>query len=240
MACDKMPPWMLSLNLTENGREGLRLFSEIRSQTVDKGVSVLVIMGGSTQPELNYKEKVLKRITSEAGGEYLPLVEDPIIRKKLIWHRLRATTGARETFRLMLNQGASFGACDSWEFAVKEAEEAYSLKKKYVEDGSLIDDGIDYAWGTVYEHGHLGHMDELYLSDPAVPASGQAAFALMQETMQACMEKSLGCPQTVMGDRGHDVFGPRMNNYHLLARKLKKVFDPNGASDPSHYISGGD
>jgi glycolate oxidase len=240
IACDKMPPWMMSLNLTENGREGLRLFSEIRSQTVDKGISVLVIMGANTQPELDYKEKVLRRITSEAGGEYLPLVEDPTIRKKLIWHRLRATTGARETFRFMLSQGASFGACDSWEFAVSEAEEGYNLKRKYIENGSLIDDGIDYAWGTVYEHGHLGHMDELYLSDPAVPASGQAAFALMQETMQACIEKSLGCPQTIMGDRGHDVFGPSMNNYHLWARKIKKVFDPNGASDSSHYISAGD
>jgi FAD/FMN-containing dehydrogenase len=237
LACDKLPPWMLALNLTENGREGIRLFSEIRSQTVDKGVSILVIIGADSQPEFDYKEKVLRRITAEADGEYLPLVEEPVTRKKLIWHRVRATTGARETFRLMLSQGASFGACDSWEFAVNEAEEGARIKKKYIEKGLIVDDGADLAWGTVYEHGHMGHMDELYLSDPTDPASGQAAFALMQETTQACMEKALGCPQTVMGDRGHDLFGPRMNNYHLWARKLKKAFDPNGTSESTNYIT---
>jgi len=236
-ACDKLPPWMMALNLTENGREGLKLFSEIRSQTVDKGISILVILGADSQREFDYKEKVLKRITSETGGEYLPLVEEPAVRNKLIWHRVRSTTGARETFRLMLSQGASFGACDSWEFAVNEAEEGARLKEKYIAKGSLIDDGTDNAWGTVYEHGHMGHMDELYLSDPAEPSSGQAAFALMQETTRACMEKALGCPQTVMGDRGHDLFGPFMNDYHLWGRKLKKAFDPNGVSESTNYIT---
>lgn len=237
MACDKLPPWMLALNLTENGREGIQLFSEIRSQTIDKGISILIILGADSQPEFEYREKVLRRIASETGGEFLPLVEDPTMRNRLIWHRIRATTGARETFRLMLSQGASFGACDSWEFAVSEAKEGARLKTKYIEEGTIIDDGIDNAWGTVYEYGHMGHMDELYLSDPLVPASGQAAFALLEETMRACMEKSLGCPQIVMGNRGHDVFGPSMNNYHLWARKLKKAFDPNGVSESTNYIT---
>ncbi len=237
LACDKLPPWMLALNLTENAREGIRLFSEIRPQTVDKGISVLVVIGADSQREFDYKEKVLKRITSETGGEYLPLVEEPATRKKLIWHRVRATTGARETFRLMLSQGASFGSCDSWEFAVNEAREGARLKQKYIEKGLLVDDGVDNAWGTLYEHGHMGHMDELYLSDPTDPASKQAAFTLMEETTRACMEKALGCPQTVMGDRGHDLFGPRMNNYHLWVRKFKKALDPNGVSESTNYIT---
>jgi glycolate oxidase len=237
LACDKFPPWMLALSLTESGREGIKLFSEIRSETVDKGISILVIMGADSQPELEYKEKVLRRITSEGNGEYLTLVEESAVRNRLIWHRVRSTTGARETFRFMLSQGASFGACDSWGFATSEAEEGARIKKKYIEERTIIDDGIDYAWGTVYEHGHMGHMDELYLSDPSDPASKQAALELMQETTQACIEKSLGCPQTVMGDRGHDLFGPHMNNYHLWARKLKKAFDPNGVSESTNYIT---
>ena len=239
-AFDKHAPWMLALNLTENGRDALRLFSEIRPQTVDKGVSVLVIICANSQAELDYKEKVLWRITEDAGGDYLPLVEEPDVRRKLIWHRVRSTTGARETFRLMLSQGASFGSGDSWEFAVRQAEEGARLKRKYIDQGLLVDDGGDNGWGTLYEHGHMGHMDELYVSDPANPASGKASFEMMQEAMQSCLEKSLGCPQTVMGDRFHDMFGPHMNNYHLWTRKMKKAFDPNGASDPSHYVSGKD
>ena len=37
--------------------------------------------------------------------------------------------------------------------------------------------------------------------------------------------------------QGHDLFGPRMNNYHLWARKLKKAFDPNGVSESTNYIT---
>ena len=114
------------------------------------------------------------------------------------------------------------------------------LKKKYVEKGVFLDDGVDNAWGLVYEHGHMGHMDELYLSNPSDQASGQAAFALMQEMTGICLEKPLGCPQTAMGDRGHDLFGPHMNNYHLWARKIKKAFDPNGASESTNYITAND
>jgi glycolate oxidase len=236
-ACDKLPPWMLALNLTENAREGLRLFSEIRPLTVAKGISILIIIVADIQREFDYKEKVLRHIVAETGGEFLPLIEEPAMRKKVIWHRVRSTTGARETFRLMLHQGASFGACDSWEFAVNEAREGARLKQKYIEKGLIVDDGADNAWGTVYEHGHMGHMDELYLSDPTDPASGQAAFALMQETTGFCLENAFGCPQTAMGDRGHDLFGPHMYNYHFWARRIKKAFDPNGTSESTNYIT---
>lgn len=237
LACDKLPPWFLAQNMAEDGRGGVQLFSEIRSQTLAKGISILVIIGANSQREFDYKEKVLRRITSETGGEFLPLVEEPASRKKLIWHRVRATTGARETFRLMVDQGASFGAGDSWEFAVNEAEEGARLKRKYIEKGLIMDDGADNAWGTVYEHGHMGHMDELFLIDPADPASRQGMFEFMQESWRISLEKSLGCHQGVIGDMGHDLFGPRTSNYHLWARKIKKTFDPNGASESSRYIT---
>jgi glycolate oxidase len=237
LVCDKTSPWFLAQNLAENGREGVQLFSEIRPLTLDKGTSILVIIGADSQREFDYKEKVLRRIISETGGEPLPLVEEPITQKKLIWHLIRSTPGSRETFRLMVEQQASFGAGDSWEFAVSQAKEGAKLKKKYIEEGLLMDDGGDNAWGTVYEHGHMGHMDELFLLDPTNPALTQSLFEFMQEAWRASLEKSLGCHQTVMGDQGHDIFGPRTSNYHLWARKVKKVFDPNGASESSRYIT---
>ncbi len=240
LVCDKTSPWFLAQNLAENGREGVELFSEIRPLTLAKGTSILVIIGANSQREFDYKEKVLRRITSETGGEFLPLVEEPTTRNKLIWHIVRSTPGSRETFRLMVEQQASFGAGDSWEFAVSEAAEGARLKKKYIEKGLLLDDGADNAWGTVYEHGHMGHMDELFLLDPTNPALRQGLFEFIQESWQISLEKSLGCHQTVMGDRAHDLFGPRTSNYHLWARKIKKAFDPNGVSESSRYITAED
>jgi glycolate oxidase len=237
LACEKFSPWFLAQNLAEDSREGIRLFSEIRPLTLAKGPSLLVILGADSQREFDYKERVLRRITSETGGEFLPLVEEPTIRNKLIWHIIRTTTANRETFRLMVEQQASFGARDSWAFGVKEASEAAKLKKKYVEKGLFLDDGVDNAWCLIYEHGHMGHGEELFLLDPTNPDMGKIMREFIQETWQAALEKSLGHHQSVRGDMGHDLFGPRTSNYHLWARKVKKAFDPNDASEASFYIT---
>jgi glycolate oxidase len=237
LACEKFPPWFLAHNLAESGREGVQLFSEIRPLTLAKGPSLLVIIGADSQREFDYKESVLKKITSETGGEFLPLVEEPTAQKKLIWHMIRTTTANRETFRLMVEQQASFGARDSWAFGVKEASEAARLKKKYVEKCLFLDDGLDNAWCLVYEHGHIGHGEELYLLDPTDPSARENMLKFLQETWKASIEQPLGHPQSIRGDRGHDLFGPRTSNYHLWARKVKKAFDPNEASEASFYIT---
>ncbi len=59
-------------------------------------------------------------------------------------------------------------------------------------------------------------------------------------------ENILGDPETLgkwgalgryKGDADHDMVGPKVNNYHLWLRKIKKAFDPNITSDPSWYIT---
>jgi glycolate oxidase len=237
LAFVKLSPWMLAQNLTENTREGVQLFSEIRPLTLSKGPSVLVIIGARNQREYDYKEKVLGQISSETGGEFLPLVEDPTKQKRLIWHLIRGSASAREIFRPMVLNTASFGACDSWEFAINEAAEGTDLKKKYIKTGLIVDDGADNGWGVMYEHGHMGHMDQIVLADPTNPAAGKGLRGFMEESWRICIEKPCGWPQTVMGDRANDLFGPRTSNYHLWARRIKKTFDPNGLSESTHYIT---
>jgi hypothetical protein len=227
----------LAHNLAENGREGIELFSKIRALTLAKGPSLLVITGSESRREFDYKEKVLKQIKSDMDGVFLPLVEDPKMGKKLIWHIIRATTANRETFRLMAEQQASFGARDSWGLGIKEAIEAIRLKRKYVEKDRFLDDGIDNTWVLSYEHGHIGHGEELFLLDPSDPSIRKYMLEYIHETWQASLDKALGHHQTVRGDMGHDLFGPRTSDYHRWARKIKKAFDPNGASESSFYIT---
>jgi len=238
LAFVKLSPWMIAQNLAEDTRAGVQLFSEIRSLTLPKGPSVLVIIGAQSQREFDYKEKVLRRVTSETGGEFLSLVEkDPTIQRRLIWHIVRGTASAREIFRPMVLNTAAFGACDSWEFAIHEAVEGAELKEKYIDAGLIVDDGADNGWGVMYEHGHMGHMDQIVLGDPTNPTAGKGLRGFVDESWQICLEKACGWPQTVMGDKANDLFGPRTSNYHVWARKIKKAFDPNGVSESTHYIT---
>jgi len=57
------------------------------------------------------------------------------------------------------------------------------------------------------------------------------------EANKAALEDHFGVPAHVWGDGPHDMFGPSTCNYHNLLRKIKKSFDPNVASDSSHYIT---
>jgi hypothetical protein len=51
------------------------------------------------------------------------------------------------------------------------------------------------------------------------------------------IEGHFGMPQHVWSDALHDMYGPHTSNYHQWLRKIKKTFDPNGASESSTYIS---
>jgi len=238
LAFVKLSPWMIAQNLAEDTRAGVQLFSVIRSLTLPKGPSVLVIIGAQSQREFDYKGKVLRRITSETGGEFLSLIEEDLtIQRRLIWHIVRGTASAREIFRPMVLNTAAFGACDSWEFAIHEAVEGAELKEKYIDAGLIVDDGADNGWGVMYEHGHMGHMDQIVLGDPTNPTAGKGLRGFVDESWQICLEKACGWPQTVMGDKANDLFGPRTSNYHVWARKIKKAFDPNGVSESTHYIT---
>jgi hypothetical protein len=123
---------------------------------------------------------------------------------------------------------------------VNEAIEGAELKKKYIHEGLVVDEGGDNGWGVIYEHGHMGHMDQIILGDPTLPTAGKGLRGYVEESWRICMEKPCGWPQTVMGDRANDLFGPHMNNYHQWTRKIKKAFDPNGASESTHYLSAKD
>ncbi len=51
------------------------------------------------------------------------------------------------------------------------------------------------------------------------------------------IEKHFGVPGHVFGDAEHDKYGPHVSNYHIWLRKIKKVFDPNEASEGSYHIT---
>lgn len=91
------------------------------------------------------------------------------------------------------------------------------------------------------EQGRFGHLEELFMYDPADPESATGAAEFLEETSLLCKERALGLPiwelvRGGLGPKAHDIYGPACSNYHIWQRRIKKAFDPNIASDPSFYI----
>ena len=68
----------------------------------------------------------------------------------------------------------------------------------------------------------------------------EIARGINQGSNKISIEGHFGMPQHVWSDELHDMYGPHASNYHLWLRKVKKTFDPNGASESSTYISAKD
>ena len=128
------------------------------------------------------------------------------------------------------------GGMDTWDSAVSEAKVGVEVKKKYVEAGILMDDGVENAWALLYEDGNFGHLEMVNFYDPADPASRVPFEQAMSESNDRMISDCLGIPFAAGGDRMADLLGPHIMNYHHWLRKIKKTFDPNVAADPAAYI----
>jgi hypothetical protein len=52
------------------------------------------------------------------------------------------------------------------------------------------------------------------------------------------LDEALGMPFFIVGDDVHNFYAERTMHYADWIRKIKAAFDPNGVSDPSHYVKG--
>lgn len=194
-----------------------------------------LILGGTSPREIEYQEKALNEILAETGGWIPSLMQVPEAQKRMFLMLIKVDRNA-VIFRLAGTFHTSFGAPTAWDAAVAGAKVGEEIKKKYIEKGVIVDDAADAAWGGPYEQGRFGHLEELFMYDPADAESAKGALEYMAEARQAVLQRSLGQPIGVLPGEAAEAFGPACGNYQDWMRRIKKAFDPNIASDPSFYI----
>ena len=200
------------------------------------GPGFTIIFEGATKRELEYKEKVFDQILNEYGGKTLATLDHGTFQRRLISLSLRTSTPSRGVYRPTGAFCSAFGGMDTIDLAVSEAKAGAELKKPYVEKGLILDDDSENAWSILYENAHFGHTEEIVQYDPSDPVSYGAAGEILYKAFSAAREEALGIPFACGTNIVHEIFGPSAMNYHIWLKRIKKVFDPNMASDPSSYI----
>jgi len=135
--------------------------------------------------------------------------------------------------------GGSFhtamGSLVSWDNAIRSAKVGAQVKRKYIADGVLFDDGADNAWGGLYEGGAFSHMEELACYDPRDAHCLEHANDYCIDANLACIDHTLGVCINGIGPGNHLMYSPHCYEYDRWQQKIKTALDPKNASDASFY-----
>lgn len=228
-----VPQLRLAANIATSSEEGAQLVSEISKSSKGRP-GLLVMINAKSRREFDYQEKVLRKILAETDGEYLSLLEEGEIQGGLTWRFTRVSGGSRQYFRFNGGYGY-FGTMTNWDRLSGIRGEGNRASEKYIRKGQILDDDGVGGLSISIEYGHLGASGIEASYDPTDPESRQATVQIAIEASRLGLEKyKYTLPATSAEE--HDLLGPQLSNYHLWLRKIKKAFDPNVVSDPSHYI----
>ncbi len=224
---------MIAANMATSNEEEMGYWEKFKKW--ETGPSFFLIIAGNSPGDFDYKKRVLQQILRETDGKSLKEMEDPEVEGGFLWRCIRITASIRETCRANgVFGGEVFGT------------DAYSIQSNFIQDSieakaKLIKKGLVHADSTIpfvtsLEHGHFGHSEVLLRYRPSAETM-EGIWEFVDRANQAAIKGHFGLPHHVFSDPVHDLFGPHISNYHVWLRKIKKTFDPNGASESSNYIS---
>jgi glycolate oxidase len=229
-------PAMMSANIATNNNED----HEYLKQYTDlvQGPGFMIIIAGNSPRDFEYKKRTLAQIIEETGGKSLKPVEDPQNAGGFLYRFIRVTGSIRETCRATGVFGGEVGGTDVFNLMSNFIEQGSKVKGNLIQQDALLADGTD-PFVQLIEHGHCGHGELLIRYFPSNPASVSANYEVFMKANRTAVKDHYGVPHHVWSDAIHDMYGPTTSNYTRWLREIKKTFDPNEASEASHYITAG-
>jgi glycolate oxidase len=226
---------MASANIATSNEEDVKLFTEFKKYI--QGPSFMIIIAGDSARDFEYKTKALAQIIAETGGQAVPkILDDPKVAGGCLWRYIRSCGSIREVFRVSGCFGGEVGGTDTFTLMSRYIVKSGEAKNGLIQRGLIYNDGFS-PFTQSFEHGHFGHGELLIRYLPVPESCKVLGGEFFKQANEIAVKDHFGVPGHVFGDGLHDVYGPAVFNYHLWLRKIKKTFDPNGASEGSHYIT---
>lgn len=224
---------MIAANMATSNEEEMKNYEEFKK--FETGPSFFLIVAGNSHSDFEYKKRVLEQILIETGGKSFKLMEDPEVGAGFLWRCIRITASIRETCRATGVFGGEVFGTDAYSVQSNFIQDSIEAKSRLIQQGLILADST-IPFTTSLEHGQFGHSEVLIRYTPS-PETMKGLGEFIDRANQNALKGHFGLPHHVFGDVFHDMFGPQISNYHLWLRKIKKTFDPNGASESSTYIS---
>jgi glycolate oxidase len=226
---------MTAANRACSNPEYLKYYKEYEDELGD--YCGMVMLGGYSKGDLDWKVKVLGQIAEETGGKSFSLLEqDRDVAEGYMWRWTRPTSSIREVFRGTGCFAGEVGGTDVWRLMADYIVKTGDVKQKLIDDGLIMDDGHP-PFTQMIEHSHGGHGELLIRYYPNEKNWSSISEWFMKQANDIAINGHFGVPGHVFQDAQHDIYGPHVMNYHKWLRKFKKAFDPLNASEGSNHIT---
>ncbi|MGW8323580.1 MAG: hypothetical protein ACWGSD_18710, partial [Thermodesulfobacteriota bacterium] len=169
----------------------------------------------------------IKRYGMKKGSDYMAAMTYEAM--------VRSGMNMRGAFKYGGSFHTSMGALISWDAAVRGAKVGMQIKKRFIEEKVIFDDGADNAWGGLYEAGAYGHLEELAMYDPRDPYCRERIVDFILETNLASIDQVCGDPINGIGLLAHSIYSPACMHYDDWQQKIKAALDPANASEANMY-----
>ncbi|MDD1756873.1 MAG: FAD-binding oxidoreductase [Methanomassiliicoccales archaeon] len=154
---------------------------------------------------------------------------------RLFWLLIRNAVNTQATFRPSQGMSTMMGSFDTWDMGIAQSEWVADAKRRYIEEGTFLDDGGDLGCGGTFENAHLGYLEGIFLYASGSPKAVRASAEIIDAGCGAAIEKGMGIPIAAFGSAMNKRFGPACRDYPRYMSKIKRALDPNTASDPFFY-----
>jgi hypothetical protein len=200
-----------------------------------------VILTAHSKRELEYKMRILEEILNEEGGkEFLSAVMVDVVRQAAY---AAFITGNRHGIIFKPPAGdfsTSFGHYVSWEDAIRKCQILCNeVRRSFVEEGKIVDDGLENMWGGPEEQYFHSHHEGLYCADQRNPESVKAAAELARKSVEIAFDNKLVGSGEIMMILPV-LIPPRilegLSNFRKWSEKIKSVFDPRQIAEGWPYM----
>jgi hypothetical protein len=201
-----------------------------------RGYNVVGLSATTSLKQLEYEEKVLRRVAEELGGVFLTEEDEPY----RLWMRIanewirhgHAQRESRPTD--CFHQGTvCFDSIDAVANEILRANRAQreAYEKEGVGKGLLQPISQHGGWINPLEGGYGGSMTTVIWPEQTVEKASEA-LKLILGSLKAQLETKSAGPSVVLLGPAYDLLGPAFFNVHLIVKEVKKAFDPNNISNP--------
>lgn len=181
----------------------------------------VLLIGYTSEKQLEYEERVLQDIVAETGGQF------------------RRTRQSDESWIKNADSVAMWWIAggyistkfgwDSLDHAYKVGKAAAELKAKFIPP--LVDEYGETGWFQATDLGHGGYLEFLVNWDPRDPKNSQKADQHYIASLKQDIEKGFYCCLQ-MSWAPASLTGVAYDNHNQLLLKLKQAFDPQSVSNP--------
>jgi glycolate oxidase len=193
----------------------------------------LEVLATNSAEELEFQEAVIRDEVDKNGGVMLDMEHTGM--GEMVFWTFVLSSAYPIFFRAAGMFITAYGQDETHHSMVAASPDGEAIKRKYIEQGDILDDGADSGIHFLMEESTVSHYEEPFEFDhrdvkqTASVKPAEMEFTVMQA--EHCMESGITSPQM------RTLFGPAEGFYAKWQKMVGDGIDPNGCADNFLYTA---